>query len=186
LQRVKDKPGVCKKLPHLGDKGKGVNRQLPHQDIRGRGIIKPIPATSNDARQDRLDFLTQWMQDLSNLLHNNVVTCGSYDRLLSIGSLTRFGRCAVSLDPPYSLTNEVYAHDSSTISGEVRQWCRQNGGNPQLRIALCGHTGEGHEELEELGWTVETWHKRNGYRHVADDRERIWFSPHCLNPQSLF
>jgi hypothetical protein len=172
FQRVKGNPGVVKGLPHLSDKGKGVNRK--------------IQAPSTDARQDRLDFLTSWMQDLSSLLHNSIVTCGSYDRLLSIGTLTKLGRCAVLLDPPYSLTDAVYAHDSSTVSGEVRQWCKQNGGNPRLRIALCGHTGEGHEELEELGWTVETWHKRNGYRHVADDRERIWFSPHCLNPQSLF
>ncbi|MCL5460263.1 hypothetical protein M3M33_16620, partial [Loigolactobacillus coryniformis] len=49
-----------------------------------------------------------------------------------------------------------------------------------LRIALCGHAGE-HESLESHGWRVERWAKRGGYQG-ADDRERIWFSPHCVNP----
>ena len=49
-----------------------------------------------------------------------------------------------------------------------------------LRIALCGHDGE-HNELEAMGWTVETWDKAGGYQG-ADDRERIWFSLGCLKP----
>ena len=53
-----------------------------------------------------------------------------------------------------------------------------NGGNPKLRIALCGHAGE-HEALQAHGWTVETWAKGGGYQG-ADDRERIWFSPACI------
>lgn len=28
----------------------------------------------------------------------------------------------------------------------------------------------------------ETWAKKGGYQG-ADDRERIWFSPHCLRPE---
>ena len=50
-----------------------------------------------------------------------------------------------------------------------------------LRIALCGHDGE-HNELEAMGWTLETWDKAGGYQG-ADDRERIWFSPGCLKPE---
>jgi hypothetical protein len=94
--------------------------------------------------------------------------------------MTRNGPCAVLLDPPYSLTGAVYAQDSSTVSGDVRKWCIANGTNPLLRIALCGHDTE-HNELERLGWTVETWDKAGGYQG-ADDRERIWFSPACKRP----
>jgi hypothetical protein len=94
--------------------------------------------------------------------------------------MTRNGIAGVLLDPPYSLTGAVYANDSSTISGDVREWCVKNGSNPDLRIALCGHVGEGHEVLESLGWTVEEWGKGGGYQG-ADDRERIWFSPACLS-----
>ena len=57
-----------------------------------------------------------------------------------------------------------------------------------LRIALCGHDGE-HNELVSFGWSVEEWGKGGGYQG-ADDRERIWFSPHCRKPinqqQELF
>ena len=97
---------------------------------------------------------------------------------MSPGTVTRNGVAAVLLDPPYSLTGAVYAHDSTTVSGDVRKWCTANGDNPQMRIALCGHDTE-HNELEAMGWTVETWDKSGGYQG-KDDRERIWFSPHCL------
>lgn len=88
---------------------------------------------------------------------------------------------AVNIQTKFGL-GAVYANDSSTVSGDVRAWCGANGGSPLLRIAICGHAGEGHEALEAQGWTVETWAKKGGYQG-ADDRERIWFSPHCLRPE---
>lgn len=97
---------------------------------------------------------------------------------MSPDTMTRNGTAAVLLDPPYSLTGAVYANDSSTVSGDVREWCIKNGADPRLRIALCGHDTE-HNELQDMGWTVATWDKTGGYQG-ADDRERIWFSPHCL------
>jgi hypothetical protein len=101
---------------------------------------------------------------------------------MSVGTMTRNGIAGVLLDPPYSQTEPVYAMDGKEMAPAVREWCAENGGNPQLRIALCGHEGE-HNSLEAMGWTVETWDKAGGYQG-ADDRERIWFSPHCkkLNP----
>ena len=83
--------------------------------------------------------------------------------------------------PPYSTTKDprnLYAMDSRTVESDVRKWCIENGDNRQLRIALCGHVGQ-HEELEALGWSV-TLPKKNGGYQGADDRERIWFSPHCV------
>jgi hypothetical protein len=151
--------GVNRQLPHLGG-GQGVNRQLPHL---GGG---------------RVDWLSEWFRELSRLLVNAHVTNGSWARVMSVGTLTRNGVAGILLDPPYSLTNEVYACDGNQISAQVREWCKANGANPALRIALCGHSGEGHEELESAGWLVSTWHKGGGYQG-ADDRERIWFSPHC-------
>ena len=100
---------------------------------------------------------------------------------MSPRTMTRNGAAAVLLDPPYSLTEAVYAHDSSTVSGDVRAWCLLNGADPRLRIALCGHDTE-HNELEDWGWSVETWAKAGGYQG-ADDRERIWFSPGCVKPE---
>ena len=46
-----------------------------------------------------------------------------------------------------------------------------------MRDRTMSHETE-HNELEAIGWTVETWDKAGGYQG-KDDRERIWFSPHC-------
>ena len=64
-------------------------------------------------------------------------------------------------------------------TAEVLRWCLANGDNKMLRIAMCGHVGQ-HEALEQEGWDVQTWRTSGGYQG-ADDRERIWFSPHCLS-----
>lgn len=146
----------------LGNGGTGVNRQLPEGD--------------------RLAWLNEWFRELQEGMGEARVCCGDWSRIMSPGTMTRNGPAAVLLDPPYSLTGAVYANDSSTVSGDVRAWCGANGGSPLLRIAICGHAGEGHEALEAQGWTVETWAKKGGYQG-ADDRERIWFSPHCLRPE---
>jgi hypothetical protein len=37
-------------------------------------------------------------------------------------------------------------------------------------------------EGQALGWTAEGWDKGGGYQG-ADDRERLWCSPHCLRPE---
>jgi len=169
---VPDDEGV---LALANNGGQGVNRQLPHLGNGGQGVKR---------QQDgnRLEWLTDWFRQLSSLLNRARVTCGSWERVCSVGTMTRNGVAGVLLDPPYSLTGAVYAQDSRTVSADVRKWCKANGDNSMLRIALCGHTGEGHEELEALGWQVETWGKPGGYQG-KDERERIWFSPHFLKPK---
>ena len=162
-----------------GDGGTGIARQLPHLGNGGTGIARQLPHLGDGGRGDRLAWLTDWFRQIQALLRDARIACGSWERICSPGTMTRNGPCAVLLDPPYSLTKAVYAQDSSTVSGDVREWCKANGSNPLLRIALCGHAGEGHEELEAMGWTVETWDKSGGYQG-ADDRERIWFSPACI------
>lgn len=157
--------GVMRKLPHLGDAGKGVNRQLPHLGNAGKG---------------RLEWLQGWFSELSGLLYNARVCCGDWQRVCSVGTMTRNGTAGVLFDPPYSLTAPVYANDGSHLSEQVRKWCIEHGDNPLLRIAICGHAGEGHEELERIGWLVVDWQSK-GYQG-GDDRERIWFSPHCVKP----
>jgi hypothetical protein len=157
--------GVRRKLPHLGN-GTGVNRQLPHLG-NGTGV--------NEAR---LEWIKSWFADLQDSLQPLRLACGDWSRIMSVGTMTRNGVAGVVLDPPYSQTDAVYNRDSSTVAHAVREWAKANGNNKALRIALCGHEGE-HNELEAMGWTVETWDKSGGYQG-ADDRERIWFSPHCI------
>ena len=70
-----------------------------------------------------------------------------------------------------------------------RQWAQDNGHDPLLRIALCGY-GDEHDNLLEHGWTREEWRARRGYQSIDEDgthtghQERIWFSPHCLTPET--
>ena len=160
--------GVNRQLPHLGNGGKGVNRQLPHLGNGGTGGLCA----------EKQAWIQGWFTALQDNFREARIACGDWERICSPGTMTRNGVCAVLLDPPYSQTKAVYACDSSTVAHRVREWCVANGGNPKLRIALCGHDGE-HNELDALGWTAETWGKGGGYQG-KDDRERIWFSPACV------
>jgi len=70
------------------------------------------------------------------------------------------------------------------VAHDVREWAIANGDNPMLRIALCGYEGE-HAMPES--WHVVEWKASGGYGAQASnqarenaDKERIWFSPHCL------
>lgn len=167
----------------LGDGGKGVNRQLPHLGDGGRGVNRKLPHLGNGGKgvNRKLERALEWFGVLQSSLEGARIACGDWERICSPGTMTRNGICGVLLDPPYSLTGAVYAQDSSSVSGDVRRWCIANGNDPLLRIALCGHDTE-HNELEGIGWTVETWAKGGGYQG-ADDRERIWFSPACIGSQ---
>jgi DNA adenine methylase len=75
--------------------------------------------------------------------------------------------------------------DSRDVAGKVLQWCKKNGENPLLRIVLAGYEGE-HDSLESLGWRVHAWKAGGGYSSQGKQgslnarRERLWFSPNCL------
>jgi len=174
--------GVNRQLPHLGNAGAGVNRQLPHLGAAGTGVNRKLPQD-----KQRMEWIKQWFIELQDHLRDVRVACGDWTRICAPRTMIIFGTCAVVMDPPYSLTAPVYANDGNTISANVRQWCIENEGNKLLRIALCGHDGE-HNELEQRGWSVATWTKMCGYSRKSDDRERIWFSPHCMsdNQTKLF
>jgi hypothetical protein len=185
--RVEDVPGsagsgIKRKLPHLGDAGMGIKRQLPHLGDAGMGKA--------------------WahLQPIAERLRNVRVCCGDWQRVLGPTPTTKLGTTAVFLDPPYSAEAGrdmgCYAIDCGDVAHAVREWCIANGDNPDLRIALCGYEGEGHEPLDAKGWTVKAWKTQGGYGSQADDedcagrlnstRERVWFSPHCLTDHDLF
>jgi DNA adenine methylase len=157
-------------LPHLGDAGRGIHRsKLPHLGDAGRG-----------------DALRAWIQALSERLARIRVACGNWDRVLGPSVTEKHGLTAVLLDPPYSASEHDldYSASSGDVAAEVRAWALLNGANASLRIALCGYDGE----HDMPGWTSVEWKNRGGYGSQADgrgrdnaERERIWFSPHCLD-----
>ena len=165
--------GINRQLPHVGNAGRGINRKLPHVGDAGRG-----------------EDLLGYFQALSTRLDRVRVACGEWDRVLGPSVTFRHGLTAVLLDPPYSEDADracgLYANDNLAVSGKAREWAIENGGNPELRVALCGYEGE---HVMPDSWECLAWKARGGYGSQGDGdnanaaRERIWFSPHCIKPE---
>lgn len=177
------------KLPDLGRLRKGIHRKQYKQlsDISGdngasgKGIHtrRMTPRTS---------ALLEYMARLHDRLRYVRVCCGEWHRILGPSPTIHIGVTAVFLDPPYGSAHRgrVYAHDSLDIAADVQAWCIEHTDEPKLRIAICGYEGE-HNILEGLGWSKVSWKASGGYGarnkdNKNADRERIWFSPHCLDP----
>lgn len=138
--------------------------------------------------------LYAYMSALCERMRNVRVCCGDWSRVCGPTPTFKQGMTGVFLDPPYSKDAGrdmgCYAVDDGDVAHEVREWCIANGANQLLRIALCGYEGEGHEPLRDAGWECVAWSASGGYANRGKDqtnrhKERIWFSPACLQP-SLF
>lgn len=161
-------PSLSQQKPHLnGDSG-----------AAGAGIHA-------SAFEEKTGGLYQYMRALSDRLRRVRVCCGDWKRILTPSVTTYIGTTAVFLDPPYDhdLRERCYSEDHD-ISAEVCEWAIANGDNPEMRIALCGYEGE--HKLPET-WSCVKWKAHGGYSRsergrANRSRERIWFSPHCLQP----
>jgi hypothetical protein len=161
LRKTETGRGVARKLPHLGDAGKGVNRECG--DLDG------------------------YVRHLAHRLRRVRITCGDWRRVLTpSASRARTGgdgSVAVFLDPPYATSGDVYAHGDTEVAAQVAAWCAANT-RSGLRIALCGYEDE-HDMLLGQGWTVAEGKSGGGAGYSTDPlagrRERIWFSPACMS-----
>ena len=178
LVKTEDSGGVCRSSIHLGDFGKGVNRK--------RQRLSGFAETGVNAS----DNLTEWFDALSARLRRVRVCCGDWSRICGPSVTIKHGGTAVFLDPPYAdtagRTDDLYRHDSLTVAHDVREWAIAQGGDPLMRIALCGYEGE-HEMPED--WECVAWKRNGGYgsqggENATAAKERIWFSPHCLKPHA--
>jgi Fe-S cluster biogenesis protein NfuA len=150
----------------------------------GRGIV----ASGFDLRTGGV---YAYMHALATRLRRVRVCCGDWSRVVTPAVTTCIATTAVFLDPPYHAPgterSAVYTHDTDTIWRETRDWAVANGDNPELRIALCGY--EGDHEIPD-SWECVEWKASGGYGRSARgranrDRERIWFSPHCLSANAV-
>lgn len=129
----------------------------------------------------------QRIHDASKRLATARVLCGDWSRVVTNASMRLYGaaKAGVVLDPPYgdaSRHKECYGkHDSITVSNDVREWAIEHGTDPRLRIALCGYAGE-HDMPSD--WSFYSWSTGSAVNRGSGvqngDRERVWFSPHCL------
>ena len=160
-----------RKLPHLGDAGRGINRKLPHLGNAGRG---------------RSEFIREWFYKLQDRMRDVRVACGDWSRVVRDSVTTRHGLTGIFLDPPYTKGAMDYTAGGvgTDLPLQVQAWCAENGNDSKLRIVLCGHAGE-HDALLAHGWHLRTWTARKGYALRADavqnsKDETLWCSPHCV------
>ena len=170
--------GVNRKRPHLGSAGQGVNRKLPHLGNPGKGECAA-----------RHEWLVGYLQTVADRLRNVRVCCGDWNRVCGPSVTFKHGVTGVFLDPPYADTagraSDLYAVDCQQVAHRVREWAIEQGTNPTMRIVLAGYQGE-HEMPPD--WRVQEWQAHGGYGLQGDDsagranskRERLWFSPACL------
>jgi hypothetical protein len=167
--------GVHRKRPSLA-KGFGVQSKRPELRQGGRGISR--------GNQELLDYL----QALAARLRRVRVCCGDFERVLGPAATTTIGLTAVLLDPPYGIAanrdSSIYAAEDLEVAPRARAWALAHGDDSKLRIALCGYDGE---HAMPASWQCVAWRAHGGTsKNDNHTRERIWFSPHCLNPATLF
>jgi site-specific DNA-adenine methylase len=187
--------GINQKRVHLGGAGQGIKRQQPANWKHYQGVIFGNRNSRNDTCEAWSTHLRDTMQALADRLWRVRVCCGDWTRVCGPTPTVKQGLTAVFLDPPYAVEagrdSSLYSCEdlSRGIAQEVRSWCAEHGHDPRLRIVLCGYEGEGHEGLESQGWIVQSWKAKGGYSTQSRNgsngneyRERIWCSPHCVQP----
>ena len=169
-----------RKLPHLGNAGRGINRELPHLGNAGQGIN----------RGNTGQGVVEYMHRLSARLQRVRITCGSWTRVMQ-PSVTRSGAGgdgarAIFLDPPYATSGNLYASTNTdselAAAGEqVREWCVT--APSDMRVVLCGYDDE-HDALLERGWERHAGKSGGGAGYSTNaangQRERLWLSPACI------
>lgn len=168
--------------PSIGHSGRGVHRL----SLRG------YESTRNGSGVE-FASIGEWMRALRDRLRPVRVLCGDWSRVVTpavtgIGNtLQNMGMspCAVFLDPTYGAsvrTAGIYREDGPDVAVSVARWAIENGDDDRLRIAVCGYTGE---HSFPRTWVEHSRKEWGGYANASGDnvnahRERIWFSPHCL------
>jgi hypothetical protein len=186
-------PRKRRALTRKGEGGVGVHRvSLTRQidDLSGDdgAVGRGIHASGF---VQRTGGLYEYMGALSDRLRRVCVCCGDWKRVIGPAVTTCISITGLFLDPPYHAPgterSKVYNHDDDAIWREVKDWAVANGDNPELRIALCGYEGD---HGIPSSWSEVAWKSAGGYGSSARgqanrERERIWFSPHCLSVNAV-
>lgn len=191
--------------------GGGLSEKIPRLGARfgmmdAPGVLAPPDLPQPGICDARRAWLCDWMRRLADRLRYVRTLYGHWDRACdSDSTLTRLGTTGVFLDPPYPVRSvcgkksrdpNLYATDKGAdldaLRDEVLAWCIKWGGDPQIKIAVCGYEGDGYEALESgHGWEAVEWEASGGYANqrrankgkaANAKRERIWFSP-AAKPQ---
>jgi DNA adenine methylase len=153
---------VLSGLPHLGCAGVGVNKA--NYDIHSE------------------------FQRLQDRLARVRVVCGDWKRITTPTITYYHGVTGVFLDPPYGDGDNVYGPDMKSVAKDAAEWAISQGENPLMRIAYCGYEGtvKFPSNWDCVEWkTLTGGNTGKGKPRTNAKRERIWFSPHCVQ-EGLF
>jgi site-specific DNA-adenine methylase len=186
--------GIHRKLPHLSTEGTGIHRKLPHLSTEGTGstesdrLSRQIPHVGDNGTGIHASGIHAYMVALAARLRRVRVVCGDWKRVCTPAVTNGIGLTGVFLDPPYGDGYDyVYGRGGQDLAEQVRAWAIFRGDDHDMRIALCGYEGE---HAMPPTWECVPWKAQGGYGSQRKDgstnenrkRERIWFSPHCLQP----
>jgi DNA adenine methylase len=196
LRKGARQSGVTAQLPSLAGEGRGVNRPFTRERGLGEG---------DDFHPVTMPELRRWFGYLSARLRHVRIVSGDWSRVVTAAAVitveVRFhdGFAGVFLDPPYGDVGRVSLygkHEDFTVAEKVRAWALTRGDNPQWRIVYAGYDEEG-ADLEAAGWRAVEWFKHgfltggmgnvsgtaaDGSKGHQQHRERLWLSPHCVQP----
>ena len=145
--------GHLRKLPHLGDAGKGQLEAYMQQ------------------LADRLRRVRITCGSWQRVVKPSVTRSGTG------GDGTR----AIFLDPPYATSGDLYAHVDADVGLAVRDWCIT--APREMRVILCGYDTEHDALLTHGWTVTEGKSGRGaGYSTNSTNgrRERLWLSPACI------
>jgi hypothetical protein len=206
LREPLDDPGIARQVPLLANDGRGVNaptlrevavqRKLPHVGDDGRGVN--APQLRGAAEELTMPRLAAWFRALAARLRHVRILNGDWARVLTpavvegLSVRAGAGVAGIFLDPPYgtSRQGDLYAHDTTDLTAAVQAWCAKWGDTPSRRIVVAGFEGE-YPELVAAGWREVAWWSdgwltggmgNTGAEGHQMRRERLWCSPHCLEP----
>ncbi len=178
------------------------NRKRPSLGHRGgRGLYASLRDSNdwdNTTSQDRTEFITSWIQKLSNRLRNVRVCCGNWSRVCSSDSvLTELGSVGVFLDPPYAKSLDKLDGWKRMLSASKIDVKKARCGNRAKTIYLgddtdvdrlvadvsiwCHQMGQDsrmrivvcgldgeHNDLESIGWKSIAWKTNGGYANMSE------------------
>lgn len=180
---------VDEKLIRVGSNGIGVQRQRLHVGNNGQGVQRQLLHVGNNGQG-----LYQYMLNLAARMRRVRVCSGDWLRVMGPTPTFKHGVTGIFLDPPYRQQGRdmVYNHEHADIADDVMRWAIANGDNRLLRLVYAGYAdGDMERQFEAAGWRCEAWKTKGGYGGQAKGnsngkqnahRERLWYSPHCIQP----
>ena len=167
--------------------GRLAHERLPHLGA-GRGVHRPSQQLPHLGDAGRAESLYGYFAAIAERLRRVRVCCGDWSRVCGPTPTTGQGLTGVFLDPPYpseaGRDATLYMEEDLSVAHDAAEWAVRHGDDKKLRIAFCGYEGS---HVFPDSWKCVPWKAQGGYarlRGVGEnanaERERVWFSPHCL------